>query len=38
MIGVPLMREGEAIGVIGLARTQVEPFDQREVEILFISQ
>ena len=33
MLGVPLIREGALIGVLGLARPVVKPFDAKEIEL-----
>jgi GAF domain-containing protein len=33
MIGVPLMRDGEAAVVIGMGRRRIDPFGEREIEL-----
>jgi signal transduction histidine kinase/CRP-like cAMP-binding protein len=34
VLGVPLLREGISIGVIAIHRTAVQPFTQKEIEVL----
>ncbi len=34
MLGVPVLRDGTVIGVIGLARRRIEPYSDREVQLV----